>query len=42
MGEFAKGHDAKRKSLLWQRAREGQDAIEELGRRGWAAPPEVS
>jgi predicted RNase H-like nuclease len=41
LGEFAKGHDAKRKSLLWQRARQGQDAIEELGRRGWAAPPEL-
>jgi predicted nuclease with RNAse H fold len=40
-GEFAPGHDAKRKSLLWRRAREGQAAIEELTRRGWTIPPEV-
>jgi predicted RNase H-like nuclease len=39
--EFAPGHDAKRKSMLWRAAREGQAAIEELGRRGWALPPEV-
>jgi predicted RNase H-like nuclease len=41
LGEFAKGHDAKRKSLLWRRARDGQDAVEELGRRRWAGPPEL-
>jgi predicted nuclease with RNAse H fold len=39
--EFAPGHDAKRKSMLWRAAREGQEAIEELRRRGWALPPEV-
>jgi predicted RNase H-like nuclease len=39
--EFAPGHDAKRKSSLWRRAREGQAAIEELTRRGWTVPPEV-
>jgi predicted nuclease with RNAse H fold len=40
-GEFAPGHDAKRKSILWQRAREGQDAADELRRRGWEIPPEM-
>lgn len=40
--EFASGHDAKRKSTLWRSAREGQDAIEELRRRGWELPPEMS
>jgi predicted nuclease with RNAse H fold len=39
--EFAPGHDAKRKSALWALAREGQDALEELKRRGWAVPPEL-
>jgi predicted nuclease with RNAse H fold len=39
--EFAPGHDAKRKSMLWQRARDGQDAIDELRRRGWKIPPEM-
>jgi len=38
-GEFATGHDAKRKSLLWKRARSGEEAIEELRRRGWKLPP---
>ena len=38
-GEFAPGHDAKRKSLLWKRARLGEEAIEELRRRGWKLPP---
>lgn len=38
---FAPGHDAKRKSMLWRRAREGQEAIEELRERRWALPPEV-
>jgi predicted RNase H-like nuclease len=39
-GEFAPGHDAWRKRLLWQRARAGEEAMEELRRRGWQAPPE--
>jgi predicted RNase H-like nuclease len=39
--EFAPGHDAKRKTLLWQRARGGQEALEELERRGWELPPEM-
>jgi predicted RNase H-like nuclease len=39
--EFAPGHDAKRKSMLWARAREGRDATEELRRRGWELPPEM-
>ena len=38
---FARGHDAKRKSLLWRQVREGRDAIEELRRRGWEPPPET-
>ena len=39
--EFAPGHDAKRKSLLWNVAREGQEAADELRRRGWELPPEM-
>jgi hypothetical protein len=39
--EFAPGHDAKRKSMLWRLARDGRDATQELRRRGWALPPEV-
>ncbi len=39
--EFAPGHDAKRKSALWRLARTGQDAIDELRRRGWELPPEM-
>jgi predicted RNase H-like nuclease len=39
--EFAPGHDAKRKSMLWRLARDGRDATDELRRRGWALPPEV-
>jgi predicted nuclease with RNAse H fold len=39
--EFAPGHDAKRKSMLWRMARDGAEAVEELSRRGWALPPEV-
>jgi predicted nuclease with RNAse H fold len=39
--EFAPGHDTKRKSVLWRRAREGELAVEELRRRGWTIPPEV-
>lgn len=39
--EFAPGHDAKRRSSLWRRARDGQDAIDELRRRGWEIPPEM-
>lgn len=40
-GEFAPGHDAKRKSMLWSAARRGQESIDELRERGWALPPEV-
>jgi hypothetical protein len=39
--EFAPGHDAKRKSSLWALARSGQDAVDELRRRGWELPPEM-
>jgi predicted RNase H-like nuclease len=39
--EFAPGHDAKRKSQLWKLAREGNEAVDELRRRGWALPPEM-
>lgn len=39
--EFAPGHDAKRKSALWKLARSGQEAIDELRRRGWEPPPEM-
>jgi predicted nuclease with RNAse H fold len=39
--EFAPGHDAKRKGLLWKRARAGDDAVAELQRRGWELPPEL-
>ena len=39
--EFAPGHDAKRKSLLWKLAREGEEALDELRRRGWEVPPEA-
>ncbi len=39
--EFAPGHDAKRKSSLWALARSGQDAVDELRRRGWTLPPEM-
>lgn len=39
--EFAPGHDAKRKSALWALARAGQEAVEELQRRGWEPPPEM-
>lgn len=40
-GEFAPGHDAKRKALLWKRARAGDEAVTELKRRGWELPPEL-
>jgi predicted nuclease with RNAse H fold len=40
-GEFAPGHDAKRKAMLWRRAREGQGSIDELEERGWKLPPEM-
>lgn len=40
--EFARGHDAKRKSALWRRVREGQAADDELRRRGWEMPPETT
>lgn len=39
--EFAPGHDAKRKGLLWARARAGDEALTELKRRGWELPPEL-
>ncbi len=39
--EFAPGHDAKRKSVLWKLARSGQDAVDELRRRRWELPPEM-
>lgn len=39
--EFAPGHDSKRKSALWALARSGQEALDELRRRGWQLPPEV-
>jgi hypothetical protein len=40
-GEFAPGHDAKRKALLWKRARAGDEAVAELERRGWELPAEL-
>jgi predicted nuclease with RNAse H fold len=40
-GEFAPGHDAKRKATLWARAREGAEALDELRVRGWQPPPEM-
>ncbi len=40
-GRFAKGHDAKRKALLWQRVRDGVEAADELTARGWKPPPEM-
>jgi predicted nuclease with RNAse H fold len=39
--EFAPGHDAKRKSQLWDQARRGEQAREELKRRRWELPPEL-
>jgi len=38
--EFAPGHDSKRKSWLWQQARVGYEAMDELAKRGWELPPE--
>jgi predicted nuclease with RNAse H fold len=40
-GEFAPGHDAKRKAMLWTKAREGTEALDELRDRGWKLPPEM-
>ena len=40
-GEFARGHDAKRKAILWRLAREGHEAVRELRRRGWDLPAEM-
>jgi predicted nuclease with RNAse H fold len=40
-GRFAPGHDAKRKAMLWARAREGVEAVDELEARGWKLPPEM-
>lgn len=39
--EFAPGHDARRKAILWRTAREGREATDELRRRGWELPPEM-
>jgi predicted nuclease with RNAse H fold len=39
--EFAPGHDAKRKSRLWDEVRRGDQAREELRRRRWELPPEL-
>ncbi len=39
--EFAPGHDAKRKSALWKLVRSGDEAVQELKRRGWELPSEV-
>ena len=39
--EFAPGHESKRKSYLWRQARVGDEAVQELHRRGWAVPPEI-
>jgi len=39
--EFAKGHDGRYKSLLWDRVREGRRAESELDRRTWEKPPEA-
>ena len=40
-GEFARGHDSKRKAWLWEEARNGEEALEELRRRKWEIPPEI-
>jgi predicted RNase H-like nuclease len=40
-GEFAPGHDARRKPMLWGLTRDGRDAVDELRRRGWKMPPEI-
>ncbi len=40
-GEFAPGHDAKRKAKLWAQARDGAEALDELKSRGWKRPPEM-
>jgi predicted nuclease with RNAse H fold len=37
--EFAPGHDAKRKSRLWDDVRKGDEARAELTRRRWELPP---
>jgi predicted nuclease with RNAse H fold len=39
--EFTPGHDAKRKSILWRLARNGERAVEELKEREWELPPEM-
>jgi predicted nuclease with RNAse H fold len=39
--EFAKGHDGRYKSMLWDRVREGRRAESELDRRKWERPPEA-
>jgi predicted nuclease with RNAse H fold len=37
--EFAPGHDAKRKALLWKQAQQGEEAVRELHKRRWKLPP---
>jgi predicted nuclease with RNAse H fold len=39
--EFSRGHDAKRKAMLWAKARVGEEAVTELRRRRWELPPEM-
>jgi predicted nuclease with RNAse H fold len=39
--EFAPGHDARRKAMLWRMSRAGQEATDELRRRRWELPPEM-
>ena len=39
--EFARGHDSKRKSSLWDQVRTGREAEIELRRRKWEMPPET-
>ena len=40
-GEFATGHDAKRKAHALDARSRRAEALEELTRRGWQAPPEM-
>ncbi len=40
--EFAKGHDGRHKSMLWDRVREGRRAEKELERRTWKKPVELT
>jgi hypothetical protein len=38
---FLPGHDAKRKTMLWRQALQGDAAMRELKERGWKLPPEM-